>query len=1434
MAKAVGYLEVAAGAVLVATGIGAPIGWGLIVSGAATIYASTHMPDIPEVEKPDQAPSQSLINEVDVYGNLIYGEALVGGALRFWGVTGAHNELLDYVIAHAYTRIEDDGTCLGVEGFGDLYINDQKIAASDIDANGNVTAGVFKGLVQVKSYDGSQTTAEPTLVAAYGNDPDIPWTADAIGKGVVYTWLRVTGDVENGEDFQKAFGSGAPRNVRRVIKGEKVWSPVTGTTAWSDNPALCDRDFLTRHDNGCGFPADIFDDTMTGLSANVCDEVIDYPGTSRTGKRFTLNGVVALGDSQQSTVQKMLTAMWGELRPHGGTLSLVSGSFTESSGIIDESFLRGSAAANEATANDRYNYVTASFVDKNNAYQQMPAPAYPASDSQTFADWQAEDGALITKSVSLPFTDNADNAQVIAQIIGNQSRYLNQLTLECNAKALALGEGERYNVSIGEIGLNGPLYKIVKHQRNPDYSVDLTLQRDDASVWGFDNTIAAEGPYLTPGVPIYTKPPVPTNLAGTEDGLTWTATGAHKVTRYQIWRSDTETGVYEIIDETLGSSWPFRKLDGSTHWWKLRAANGYLFSDYTAPTEVTAKYVESGATKGASIGTNLFGKFDESNVPEFFKTDAIDGPYIKELVVDKLRGGMLGAEFIYVGVNNVVIDGENRRILITDANSVVRVVMGRADNGEFGIWVQNKDGFVTFSADGLTALGTLIDCGGGNYAPQAAADSAVEINRHISPAGSVNVGEYYAPDYVDPTAGPGFMEHRCAHNQIDAYFNVLVNGDRGPVTLTMWANYDGAGFQQVTAFGHGGSIAQECNWRGSFGVAFRYTLKASWNTVEFEFRTDDHTQSMSASVEIKNFVGASVHAAESVSGFAGDASTDDGHTYTLDDLPDSGTRYAAVEPNADKTGDHTAKGATVHNDPTEQGTNRAPSWYRTNYPQAMAVEYKDRSAVAIPSQNASGTTIVLETRVPVDGPIMQAGYTDLGYYVRTGLADDSGWNAWSSTSDNTLSIQGFDNTALTDGAQLGNQASWVQTRDKPTTLSEFGLSELVEPPLPEIQSDEQILVGQSDGSKNWENRLQPGYAHGIITLSQGGGTVGAGYDTFAPYGDTVIIPNPGIPITLSCIGNVNIYGASSGVWIGLEISLDGGATWTSFGNNYGLNSSVGDTRNIPCGAGLSGAPTGDIHIRAVLQVTNADIEIRAADYRSFIQFSMSPFSGVEWYINTAPLAISVDSPVYGSCSRYADNGTTCTASAQVTFSASGGSGGYSYASAITSGPGAITSGASTATPIVSDTATTANPYAQTTTGIHCTVTDSGNQSLTSDTADVILRFQRLYHTISVSVADASCGCSTVYETETCTASGTLSANMSGGNGDLSPSWAKTSGAGAITSGASSTTVHVADTEASAKTVSGTFTCTASDGINPSDSDAGTMTFTFSSVKGYPP
>jgi hypothetical protein len=147
------------------------------------------------------------------------------------------------------------------------------------------------------------------------------WTSAHRGRG--RTYVTVTMDLDD-----KRFQGDPTSFFTFDVSGRKVYDPRTGTTAWSDNPALCIRDWLTNQWGYNVTDADI-DDTYTNAAANACDVSItlndgngDY-----TGKTFTCNGTLTTDQSKEAVLDDLEESMAGSV-VYGAKWQIMAGAWT--------------------------------------------------------------------------------------------------------------------------------------------------------------------------------------------------------------------------------------------------------------------------------------------------------------------------------------------------------------------------------------------------------------------------------------------------------------------------------------------------------------------------------------------------------------------------------------------------------------------------------------------------------------------------------------------------------------------------------------------------------------------------------------------------------------------------------------------------------------------------------------------------------------------------------------------------------------------------------------------------------------------------------------------------------------------------------------------------------------------------------------------------
>ena len=172
-------------------------------------------------------------------------------------------------------------------------------------------------------------TADSTLSASAITAVLPEWTAAARGRGIAYLVLALTMDSPDNESLF----AGVP-DVQCIVRGRKVKDPRTGATAYSTNPALCIRDYLTSARYGGGavgiVEADVFDGASNaeGLRAEAqyADEMVDVPANA---------GMVAITSSDPSNDRFTTGAAHGRsvgnsvwIRGHSGSVPAVSGKYT--------------------------------------------------------------------------------------------------------------------------------------------------------------------------------------------------------------------------------------------------------------------------------------------------------------------------------------------------------------------------------------------------------------------------------------------------------------------------------------------------------------------------------------------------------------------------------------------------------------------------------------------------------------------------------------------------------------------------------------------------------------------------------------------------------------------------------------------------------------------------------------------------------------------------------------------------------------------------------------------------------------------------------------------------------------------------------------------------------------------------------------------------
>jgi hypothetical protein len=456
-----------------------------------------------------------------------------------------------------------------VDAIQEIYLNDQKAIAADgtvqpiLDSQGNPTGNTFVGFVTCTKYLGTASqAADSNLIAAF---PGV-WTSAHRLQGVAYLYLKLKYDAT-------VFPNGIP-NVKAVVRGRQVYDPRSGLTAWSNNWALCVRDYLTSTDFGLGVPSGEINDTTFIAAANSCDESVALISGSQV--RYTCDGVIDLSNTPLDIMKKMLTAGAGTVVYTQGKFSCFAGVYSAPVASLTESDLRDKMTVQPTLSmKDTYNAVRGTFIDPTQYWTAVDFPPV------TNALYQSQDnGVQQFRDIELAFTTDEVRAQRIAKIYLEKSRQ--SITVQFPAKftAFKVSIWDRINLSISQMGWSNKVF-LVTGWKFADGGVDLVLQEDTSSAydWAYGNAttydtapntnLPAPGYVVPPGQPSVVESLYASNNAVVNRAtVSWAQAGDAFARDYQLQYSPSGRGAWvsapttvatsQVVDNLAPGLWDFR------------------------------------------------------------------------------------------------------------------------------------------------------------------------------------------------------------------------------------------------------------------------------------------------------------------------------------------------------------------------------------------------------------------------------------------------------------------------------------------------------------------------------------------------------------------------------------------------------------------------------------------------------------------------------------------------------------------------------------------------------------------------------------------------------------------------------------------------------------------------------------------------------------
>ena len=413
-----------------------------------------------------------MIREPAESRRIVYGRARVSGPIVFLETTNSNRDL-HIVVAIAGHEVNK---------FDEVYFED-KLVRSNLPSRTEVDASTttnpnYAPVTKLTAHLGSPTQAADSNLVSRTS-----WTSAHRLRNVAYIYSRLRFD-------EDVFANGIP-NISAVIEGRKVFDPRTNQTTFSDNAALCIRDYLTDSTYGLGATADEIDDASFTTAANICDEPVSVLGGG-TEKRYTINGSIDSANTPRQILESMLTACGGTLYWSDGKWRLKAGAFITPTVSIGDDDLAGPITLQSKTsAQEQFNAVKGLFLSEANNWQPTD---YPEQLSSVF---QNEDGGE-RKYADFPlvYTTSPSAAQRIARQFLRREREQVQIQVLCKLSAFQFEVGDVIKFNNERFGFVDKPFEVVswvfspiESAEGPSLAVAMTLKETSPQAYAWDSAV---------------------------------------------------------------------------------------------------------------------------------------------------------------------------------------------------------------------------------------------------------------------------------------------------------------------------------------------------------------------------------------------------------------------------------------------------------------------------------------------------------------------------------------------------------------------------------------------------------------------------------------------------------------------------------------------------------------------------------------------------------------------------------------------------------------------------------------------------------------------------------------------------------------------------------------------------------------------------------
>lgn len=303
------------------------------------------------------------------------------------------------------------------------------------------------------------------------------------------------------------YPTGRP-NVTALFRGAKVLDTRTGTTAWSENPALCAYHFA-RHANGWAVPAaEIMAAADVSTEADFCDTSTvftlrdaDDTTSTVTLPRYRCGIVISTAGDPRGAMDEILESMAGRSGWAGGMWRFRAGRMPASAFAMDQSWLARKLQedgtpepgptlqfSNGVAREAKVNRVTGSCVDPAQRYQVLP---FPAIEDATLI---ATEGATYPLEVEYQAVNHIAHAQHLGSVAIRRNQAALRLQASCNLHAYRLELFDVGTLTLPAYGIADKTMEVLGWRWHPTEGVQLSLDEITDAIYTVQEELTGRDP----------------------------------------------------------------------------------------------------------------------------------------------------------------------------------------------------------------------------------------------------------------------------------------------------------------------------------------------------------------------------------------------------------------------------------------------------------------------------------------------------------------------------------------------------------------------------------------------------------------------------------------------------------------------------------------------------------------------------------------------------------------------------------------------------------------------------------------------------------------------------------------------------------------------------------------------------------------------------